>query len=39
MGRGEQGDSHPIISEWGGEWEVLGQVRAVPEPKHGQSKL
>jgi hypothetical protein len=25
-GKGEQGDSHPIINEWGGAW-------AVPEPK------
>jgi hypothetical protein len=35
MGRGEPGDSHPIINEYGGEWAAPGQMRAVPEPKHG----
>jgi hypothetical protein len=35
MGRGKLGDFHPIINEWGGEWAVPSQVRAVPEPKNG----
>jgi hypothetical protein len=35
MERGEPGESHPIISEYGGTWEFPSQVRAVPEPKHG----
>jgi hypothetical protein len=30
MRRGEPGDSHPIINEWGGEW-------VVPEPGEGVS--
>jgi hypothetical protein len=30
MGRGEQGDSHPIINEWGSVW-------VVPEPGEGMS--
>jgi hypothetical protein len=33
MGREEPGDSHPIISEWGGGWVGLSQVRAVSEPE------
>jgi hypothetical protein len=33
MGRGEPGDSYPIINEWGGARTVPSQVRAVPEPK------
>jgi hypothetical protein len=35
MGRGESGDSHPIINEWGLGMDVPSQVRVVPEPKHG----
>jgi hypothetical protein len=35
MGRGEPDDSHCIINEWGGAQVVPGQVRVVPEPKHG----
>jgi hypothetical protein len=35
MGSGEQGDTHPVISDWGGAWAVPSQVRVVPEPKHG----
>jgi hypothetical protein len=31
MGRGEQGDSHTIITEWGGGWAVPSQERVVPE--------
>jgi hypothetical protein len=38
MGRGE-GDSHPVINEWEEAWVVPGQVRAVPEPKHGSSEI
>jgi hypothetical protein len=34
MERGEPGDSHPTINEWGA-WTVPGKVRVVPEPKHG----
>jgi hypothetical protein len=34
MGRGE-GDSHPIINEWGEEWVVPSQVRVVLELKYG----
>jgi hypothetical protein len=29
MGREEPVDSHPIINEGGGAWEILGQVREV----------
>jgi hypothetical protein len=32
MGRGEQGDSCLIVSEWGEAWVVPGQVSVVPEP-------
>jgi hypothetical protein len=42
MEREEPEDFHPIISEWGGAWAVLGQVRvvrAVPEPGPGQSEM
>jgi hypothetical protein len=39
MGRGEQGGSHPVINEWGGAWAIPGQVRVIPEPKHGSSKM
>jgi hypothetical protein len=38
MGREEPVDSHPIINEGGGAWEILGQVRevwAVPDPDIG----
>jgi hypothetical protein len=27
MGRGENGDSHPIINEWGGAWAIPSQMR------------
>jgi hypothetical protein len=36
--KGDPGDSHLIISEWGGTWVVPSQVRvvwAVPEPDIG----
>jgi hypothetical protein len=39
MGREEPGDSHPMISEWGGAWAVPSQVRMIPEPEHGQSEM
>jgi hypothetical protein len=35
MGRGEEGDSQPIIDDLGEAWVVPGQVRVVPEPKQG----
>jgi hypothetical protein len=35
MEKEELGDSHPIINEWGRAWVVPGQLRVVPEPKHG----
>jgi hypothetical protein len=35
MGGGEPGDSRPIINEWDRAWVAPGQVRVVPEPKHG----
>jgi hypothetical protein len=34
MGRGEQGDSHPIINDGGGALIVPSQARVVPEPKN-----
>jgi hypothetical protein len=33
-GKGEPGDSHPIINEWEGAGWFLGQVRVVTELKH-----
>jgi hypothetical protein len=39
METGEPGDSYSIINDWGGAWVVTGQVRAVPEPKHGLSNM
>jgi hypothetical protein len=38
-GKGEPGDSHPIIDEWGGAGMVPHQVKVVLEPKHGYSKM
>jgi hypothetical protein len=35
MEKGEQGDSHPIINNWGGDWVVPSQRRVAPEPKNG----
>jgi hypothetical protein len=32
---GGSGDSHLVISEWGGAQVVPSQERVVPEPKHG----
>jgi hypothetical protein len=31
MRRGGPGDSHSIINDWGGAWEIPNQVRVVPE--------
>jgi hypothetical protein len=39
MGREEPGDFHLIINECGRAWMVPSQVKAVPEPKYGSSKV
>jgi hypothetical protein len=35
MGKGEEGDSQPIINVWRVVWVVSSQVRVVPVPNHG----
>jgi hypothetical protein len=38
MGRGEQGDFHLTLSEWGGDG-LFPARTAVPKPKHALSKM